>query len=133
MRIFSLFVVLCCLLATASAVAAESKAVVFKEDNDKAVVDVKVGQSFSVELVANPSTGHDWHVVNLDSSMLSLAEQEFRPPTGKLVGAPGVAVWRFTALAMGATKLQLAYYRSWEGSGTASKLFTLELRIGRAE
>jgi inhibitor of cysteine peptidase len=133
MRTLVFLLALCCPLLGSLAGAAESKPLIFKEQSDKTVVEAKVGQSFSVELVSNPTTGYDWHVANLDNGMLSLAKQEFRAPTTQLEGAPGVAVWRLTPLAVGSTRFQLAYYRVWEGPGTAIKLYTLELRIVPAE
>jgi predicted secreted protein len=121
------------LAGPSEACAAEQAATIFTDGNNNKVVDLAVGQRFCVELVSNPSTGYDWHLSSLEKTMLSLPERDFKASKTKLNGAPGVAVWCFSPLAEGQTRLQLSYYRVWEGAGTAVNTFTLDLRVAPAK
>jgi predicted secreted protein len=92
---------------------------------------LRVGEIFQVELPGLGGTGYSWYLDNLDSRFLELVSQETRsaaPP--RMAGGPLLHRWRFKAKKEGQTQLKMAYYRVWEGIGTATKHFLLHITIG---
>lgn len=82
------------------------------------VTRLRPGQSLSVALSSNGSTGFSWSVAPFDEAVLTRSEpfgQERTEthPAG-MVGVGGQTHWRFTASAPGETTLTFAYGRPWE-------------------
>lgn len=86
------------------------------DDQSRCPQRLEVGQTLTLSLPSNPSTGYRWEVVNAAPEILrSLGPEVFNPGSqGQIVGAPGNSVWRFTAQHTGNGELQLAYKRPWE-------------------
>lgn len=102
----------------------EVKIKVFKEERA-----VKKGESFTVRLESNPTTGYSWGVVGPDYGPLELKKASFEKG-GDKPGAPGVQVFEFTAkTANQQVVLVFNYGRPFEGIGTS----TYELRVKVAE
>ncbi|MEU0539281.1 protease inhibitor I42 family protein [Nocardia sp. NPDC005978] len=101
-------------------------------DANGQVVRLAVGQSLSVWLAANPSTGYAWDVAMLDQNIVKQnggAEYEQDPSPDGMVGVGGKTLWSFTAVAPGATRLQLQYRRAWEQGVPPAETFTLDLSV----
>jgi inhibitor of cysteine peptidase len=81
---------------------------------DGRVIDLVVGQSYTVVLDSNPSTGYTWKAT-YDGSKLELVGQEFTPASTAL-GAAGQEHIEFKALARGTSEVRFAYQRPWEGN-----------------
>lgn len=80
-------------------------------------IDVTVGQEFTISLQSNPTTGYLWRFAKPpDEKLLKLVRTQYKAPQSKLVGAGGIEVWTFKALAEGKTPLELNYQRPWEKS-----------------
>lgn len=78
-------------------------------------IETTVGQTFSVTLDSNPTTGYKWQLAKpLDEGILKLVGSEYKKPATKLVGAGGKEIWVFKATAKGRTSIRLKYVRSWE-------------------
>ena len=88
------------------------------------LVDVTVGQSVSVGLAENPSTGYRWAVDRVDSSILALESAQFAAPRAGM-GAPGVRTFRFKVTAPGDSELVLKRWREWEGEQSVSDRFVV--------
>ena len=86
-----------------------------------AAIQVAVGEEFALALAGNPTTGYAWQV-HSEGQVLDLLGQEFEPG-GKGVGAGGLEVFRFRALAPGATEIVCEYRRPWEKESLESKRF----------
>lgn len=84
-------------------------------------IQIAAGDRFAIELAGNPSTGYTWQV-QVDRRHLELLSQEFEPG-GEGVGAAGVEVFRFRALASGETEVACAYQRPWEKESRDTKRF----------
>ncbi|MDD5639250.1 MAG: protease inhibitor I42 family protein [Candidatus Pacebacteria bacterium] len=85
------------------------------------ICKVKVGDSFVIKLSENPSTGYQWSN-NYDSAMLKFeTKDESKTCSGNLVGCPNDVSYKFTALAVGDTKLVFTYARPWESTEPAEK------------
>lgn len=96
-------------------------------------VEARVGQILILTLESNPTTGFRWEVVETkDSALRQSDEAEFRvasesdPPP---VGAGGVEVFRFEAVQIGETLLELVYHRPWEKGVEPLETFSLQVVV----
>jgi inhibitor of cysteine peptidase len=90
-----------------------SEATVYTADDDGTSIVLEPGESFSVVLPGNATTGYSWQVEGIDAAILSAAEPVYVSDS-ELVGAGGVYTFTFTAAAAGETELRLVYHRPWE-------------------
>ncbi|GAB4503959.1 MAG: hypothetical protein Fur0043_09520 [Anaerolineales bacterium] len=99
--------------------------------DDGKQVTLQSGQTLTVSLEANPTTGYRWQVLQIDPAVLEQSgEAEYKQAAGAegLTGAGGVETLRFEALAAGQTTLTLGYMRSWE-SVPPLKTFTVQVTV----
>lgn len=81
-------------------------------DNGTAV-EVALGGNVILKLDANPSTGYNWKIQELDEKILPLTSKDYQQneaPAG-MVGVPGVETFSFKAIKKGETILSLVYSR----------------------
>jgi inhibitor of cysteine peptidase len=88
-------------------------------------IRVDAGESFAIELAGNPTTGYMWQP-DVDSQHLELLGQEFEPG-GEGVGAGGVEVFHFRALAAGETEIACEYRRAWDKESRDTKRFPVAI------
>jgi len=84
-------------------------------------IQTAVGEQFAIALAGNPTTGYAWQVRS-DSQALELLGQEFELG-GEGVGAGGMEVFRFRALATGETEITCEYRRPWDKETRESRRF----------
>jgi predicted secreted protein len=126
MLIWSALVVL-----SPSSSGAGDQGVIVGEEQSGQHLTLRVGEIFQVELPGLGGTGYSWYLDNLDSRYLELVSQDTRSASpARMVGGPLLHRWRFKAKKEGQTELKMAYYRVWEGIGTATKHFLLHITIG---
>ena len=89
-----------------------SSAAVTQSQNGETIALPK-GESLTIELPGNPTTGYEWTVAQLDPAFLRLADSTYAPDSSA-IGSGGTYTFRFETLQPGATTLALAYRRSWE-------------------
>ncbi|MBW2617917.1 MAG: protease inhibitor I42 family protein, partial [Deltaproteobacteria bacterium] len=85
-------------------------------------VAVAVGETFAVGLPSNATTGYTWQMTQEPSLVVArfLENEELtRDCAEGAVGCGGIDVWRFQAVAAGATVVQLSYSRVWESTEPA--------------
>ena len=79
---------------------------------------LRPGQSLSVALPSNGTTGYVWQLADFDAAVLKRGEpfgQEITDPhAAGTVGVGGQTHWRFEAAAPGTTTLVFTYGRPWE-------------------
>ncbi|MBP6915557.1 MAG: protease inhibitor I42 family protein [Smithellaceae bacterium] len=76
---------------------------------------LKAGDSFTVTLRANASTGYQWQLKTpLDESILQLIDSKYIPYKSRRIGADGKQLWTFKALKTGQATIFFKYVRSWE-------------------
>jgi len=90
-----------------------SEATVYTADDDGTSIVLEPGQSFSVVLAGNATTGYSWQVEGIDAAILSAAEPAYVSDS-ELIGAGGVYTFTFTATGSGETELRLVYLRPWD-------------------
>lgn len=94
-------------------------------------LSVKAGDSFTVTLCSNPTTGFQWEsaVITDPSVLTETNHQFFGPEDENLVGAAGRDVWTFQALKKGTSNISIAYSRPWEGGEKAEWTFTAAVTV----
>ena len=100
---------------------------VVTQAQDGGTVALAKGETLTVELAGNPTTGYEWTLARIDAAFLRLAGATYAPDSSA-IGSGGTYTFRFEALHAGATTLGLVYRRSWEPSD-ADPTFTLAVNI----
>jgi inhibitor of cysteine peptidase len=84
------------------------------------------GETLSVRLPSNPSTGYGWAVTRTVTSILkSEGEPRLETPVNATPGAPGFQVFEFTVAGAGSAPLELSYRRPSEKDRPAAKTWTI--------
>jgi inhibitor of cysteine peptidase len=93
---------------------------------------VDAGNTFTVTLCSNATTGFKWSesAQISDPTVVQQTAHEFVSPqnTG-LVGAPGNEVWTFKALKKGTSTINMEYGRPWEGGEKGVWTFSLIVTV----
>ncbi len=86
-------------------------------------VELNVGDSFSLVLGSNHSTGFSWteNAAITDVSIFTQTNHQYlKDSPQEVIGAPIQEQWSFKALRTGTTRLSLSYDRPWDGGEKAS-------------
>ena len=85
------------------------------------------GDTFTVLLVSNPTTGYLWQFGTppYDESVMILRGDKYIQPQEQLCGAPGKRSLTFLAEGSGRTGLRLIYVRPWEKNTAPAREFDL--------
>jgi predicted secreted protein len=116
------------LLAPALLMAADAMITVTKAQSGREIA-LKEGDILQIELPAQGGTGYSWFFEANGAPHLQLMSESSRAVSAPRPGSPVMQVWRFKAEKPGITRIKMAYYRSWEGAGTAKNHFLLRLHI----
>lgn len=109
---------------------ADSGAIVVSQAQNGGTIAPAAGETFTVQLAGNPTTGYEWTVAQIDAAYLRLADSSYAADSSA-VGSGGVYTFQFETLQPGATTLGLVYRRSWETTA-ADQAFTLTVNIQSA-
>lgn len=113
-RCLALMLLPICWLA-AAATAGEKHETVMVLSNPARPLTVPRGETFTIVVAANPTTGYGWQLAEpLDGRVLQLVTTEYQNAASALDGAGGREIWRFVALQAGTTTIALKYVRPWE-------------------
>ena len=116
------------LLSQSVLLAAETTVTVTKAQEGREIA-LKVGNILQIELPGRGGTGYSWLAEDTFAPYLKLLDQTTRQLKAGLPGGPVMQIWRFKAEKPGATGISMAYFRPWEGVGTAKDHFRIKLRI----
>ena len=99
-------------------------------------VDAAVGDSITVSLCSNRSTGFGWSesAQISDQSMLQQTEHNYLAPEREkdkppALGASGKQVWTFEALKKGTGEVSMDYGQPWEGGEKGAWTFDLTVVV----
>lgn len=95
-------------------------------------VTVAAGDSFTVTLCSNPTTGFQWieaATISDQTVVEQIGHQFIAPEDEELVGAPGKDVWTFRALGKGKGTISMEYGRPWEGGEKGEWTFVLKVTV----
>lgn len=81
----------------------------------------RVGESFTIRLKANPTTGFGWQAI-YDSERVELVDKAFEQGSGK-VGGGGEEVLTFRPLRAGPVVITVELRRPWEKGSRESRAF----------
>jgi len=94
----------------------------------KNTLNVKKGESFTIALDSNPTTGYEWET-NYDSSRIRFDNKEYKPDFREIVGSGGKETFHFTALESGRTSINFNYIRPWEKDKAPEKTVDYDIII----
>ncbi len=102
------------------------------EDHNNREYTLQVGQSFTLSLASNPTTGYQWNFSQPgDENILTLVGESYRRDGDGgqlLMGQGGRNYWTFKALKTGTTDMTLLYARPGE-SVEPAQTFTLKVTV----
>ena len=92
-------------------------------------IELRAGDALEVTLPGNASTGFQWEVKSVDTSILKPGgEPEFKASSNAL-GSSGQFTLRFGAVAPGQTQLQLIYHRPFEKDTPPAQTFEVTVTV----
>ncbi|MHB8910971.1 MAG: protease inhibitor I42 family protein [Syntrophales bacterium] len=77
-------------------------------------ISIAAGETISLTLTGNPTTGYTWEVAEIDRSVLAPDPAPSFAADSALTGAGGTFTFRFSALKAGSSAVKLSYRRPWE-------------------
>ncbi|MCL2473607.1 MAG: protease inhibitor I42 family protein [Alphaproteobacteria bacterium] len=93
-------------------------------------ISVRKGNTFSVRLDANATTGYTWRLAKpLDAKLLHLLASDYEANPGGLMGAGGFEIWTFDAVNAGVTDISFEYIRPWEENSVPAKQKLIKVNI----
>lgn len=97
------------------------------EKDSGRVLHLDKGDTFTVLLVSNPTTGYLWKFGTplYDETVMILRGDQYIRPDEQLAGAPGKRSLTFLAEGSGRTGLKLVYVRPWEKDQSPAKEFNV--------
>jgi predicted secreted protein len=94
-------------------------------------VSVRVGQTFTLKLRSNPTTGYMWKVAEpFSEGIIRFIGREYQAKKTDRVGAGGMEIWTFRAVGMGETLIGLKYVRPWEKDTAPAETVTFKVFSG---
>ncbi|OGN88322.1 MAG: hypothetical protein A2Z74_07310 [Chloroflexi bacterium RBG_13_46_9] len=105
-----------------------------KEANVVKEIEVKAGETFTIVLDSNATTGFQWtaQANTGDAKVIEQATHQYiAPNTGDapVAGMAGVEEWTFKAVNAGTTTITLSYNRPWEGGEKGVRTFELTVIV----
>lgn len=98
------------------------------ENDSNKTVEIVVGDKVEIILPANPTTGYVWEVSSIDSSILQPNKADFIA-NDPAIGAGGLEIIKFHALAVGKSELKLIFHRPFEQDTPPLKTFDVTVII----
>ena len=115
-------------LTAISGCAAQTALALEAKDNGNQIT-LQKGQTLTVKLEGNPTTGYTWEMFEPDGAILrQVGEPEFNADSD-LLGAPGTLTLRFKAVEAGQMELRLVYHRPWETGVEPLETFTVQVTV----
>lgn len=94
-------------------------------------ITLAVGDTLSVTLASNPSTGYSWTAETQigDASVVQQTSHVSVGPTSTMMGAPSAETWTFRALNAGTTTITTDYSQPWPGGVKAEWTFKANVAV----
>jgi inhibitor of cysteine peptidase len=87
------------------------------------------GDLIVIRLEENITTGYQWEVGVIDSSMVEPLDTDYLPTPRASIGSGGMRTFRFRAKSSGSERIQLRLRRSWEPVDAAIECFEVNIRV----
>ncbi|MDZ5603542.1 protease inhibitor I42 family protein [Pseudomonas sp. RP23018S] len=100
-------------------------------DADDCPLHLSVGQTLTLQLSSNPTTGYRWRLAQPGAEVLRLlGPQVYTAPEDiGLVGSAGVTQWRFQAQHPGKRQLTLVYQQPWAPEVKPVETFSCTINV----
>ncbi len=92
-------------------------------------VELSPGQTMTVKLAGNPTTGYNWEAASPSGKVLAQVGRAQFEPQSSAIGAPGDVTLTFKAVSAGRTRLKLVYRRSFEKKVPPVKTFEVTIAV----
>ena len=104
------------------------------QSNHSDQIEVPAGDTLTLTLGSNPTTGFKWDEAAQisDTGVLKQTDHEFIGPDSDPPpppGTPGEEVWTFDAIKEGTATVYMEYSRPWEGGEKGEWTYTLEVTV----
>lgn len=102
-----------------------------QQKNISKQIEVNIGDTFTVNLCSNASTGFRWlDSANIsDKTILQQIDHKNVPPSKAMPGTPGQQVWTFKALKKGTVQITNEYSQPWPGGQKSAWNLTLDIMV----
>jgi inhibitor of cysteine peptidase len=114
-------------LALVLAAGCDGGAKSFGEDDSGGSVTLAVGDSITIELPSNITTGYSWQVAD-DGGLEQSGDPVYDAPNTDAAGAGGTETFTFEATETGSGEIVLEYVRPWE-SVQPAETWTLDVEV----
>lgn len=98
------------------------------ENDSNKTVEIRVDDELEIILPANLTRGYIWEVSSLNVDMLKLNNTHFIA-SDKIIGAGGIEVMKFQAIAVGKNQIKLIFHKPFEPNIPPLKTFNLTVII----
>ncbi|HPG41609.1 MAG TPA: protease inhibitor I42 family protein [bacterium] len=109
-----------------------NNSLVVTEEKNGSSVQLHKGDTFTVNLRGNPTTGYLWEAQMADSTVIRQnGDYEYHADHTEpgYVGSPGMFTFRFTAVGKGQNDLQFIYHRPFEPDNPPEKTFRVTVIV----
>lgn len=120
-----------CIFLLCGCISFGSRDLVMTEKDSGRTLRLNRGDTVTLHLDANPSTGYLWKFGSppYDESVVILRGDRYTHPSELLAGSPGKRILTFVASASGRTGVRLIYVRPWERGVLPAKEFNMLLIV----
>ena len=101
---------------------------VLTEQNNGQTVDARVGQTLTLKLHENATTGYVWAVDQVNPRIADVRQAERRRDAQRF-GAGDIIELFLTPTGVGTTTVALKRWRPWEGAKSIVQRFRIEVRV----
>ncbi len=105
-----------------------SETMELSENDSGKTVEINVGDELEIVVPGNPTTGYVWEVRSHDSNILRLINSIFSADD-KAIGAGGMEIIKFHAIAEGKSRVTLIFHRPFEHNIPPLKTFDATIVI----
>ena len=102
------------------------------QENSGVPIQAVMGETFSIQLPANPTTGYRWQYVPDPEPLFEPAgkpEYHLVDDNPTTVGSGGTEIWTFRPLGTGQQVLRMEYRRPWEQDAGAARVMWYKVTV----
>lgn len=99
----------------------------FRDGDHGGLFFVERGKPFRIELSANPTTGYNWYITEMDESFFKVRSSGYNAAASGMIGTGGTSYWVIVPLKEGISGIRLLYYRPWQGKDKAVEEYKIRV------
>ncbi|MFH7029559.1 MAG: protease inhibitor I42 family protein [Heteroscytonema crispum UTEX LB 1556] len=102
--------------------------ILIEQSNQGRSVNVNQSDVIVIRLQENLTTGYQWEIGVIDSSVVEMLDSDYLPTSGTLIGGGGTRIFRFKAKSSGCGQIQLRLRRSWDPANSEIERFEVNIQ-----